>query len=683
MNIKIRKLELTNFKCFRHKEISFDQDVTTIRGRNGVGKTTIADAILWTLFGKNSQGQAKFDLKTHDSDGKVIPNLDHSVQMELMITDGTSFEGPGSANLKIVYVTIKRTLKENWIKKRGATEQVFKDHSTEFIVNGQEYQPKDYEKYISSLISEDVFKAITSPTYFPSLKWQQQREFLTAMVGSIEPEYIAGSDDDLVALVHLLDNSNDDIISHRQHLSYQIKEIKKKLDKIPVRLEEQHKALPEKLDWESLNVQSVDVSQQLEEVRQKITSINSGNGGDVLREQIRTELKDLQNSIEKIEDTERKAYNLRRQDHDNNIAEAQRKFNSLITTQKDLELQMQSFDNLKKRIQETLDQCENDAQAIRDEWAHNLSRTFHFHEADGVCPTCGQYLPESQIAEKRQKAEENLNADKARIKQELTEKANKVKATRAEAEKELQGFDDTKAQAEKNLADIKEQINQVFSDKMKLEKEQVLSAEQELANHKQYQELLQTRDELRKKLDSVGINEDSEKQLAELEAKRVEYVDVLQQLNTQLATKSQYDKIQSLITGIEQEQKDLVTQLSELERKEDIARRYQDRQNAILESRVNEHFSLVKWRMFRTVNNGGDPFDEPFCECYVDGVAYHDGLNQAARLNAGLDIIACLCKHYNVSAPIVVDNSESNLNILPTTSQQIRLEVFDSDLQIV
>ena len=677
MNIKIRKLELTNFKCFRHKEISFDQDVTTIRGRNGVGKTTIADAILWCLFGKNAVGQSTFDFKTHDTDGKPIPNLDHSVEMVLhidTILEDKSFEKD---------IILKRTLKETWVKKRGSDEQVFKNNTTEYFVNGEAYTAKDYEKYISSLISEDVFKAITSPTYFPSLKWQQQREFLTAMVGSIEPEYIAGSDDDLVALVHLLDNSNDDIISHRQHLSYQIKEIKKKLDKIPVRLEEQHKALPEKLDWESLNVQSVDVSQQLEEVRQKITSINSGNGGDVLREQIRTELKDLQNSIEKIEDTERKAYNLRRQDHDNKIAEAQRKFNSLITTQKDLELQMQSFDNLKKRIQETLDQCENDAQAIRDEWAHNLSRTFHFHEADGVCPTCGQYLPESQIAEKRQKAEENLNADKARIKQELTEKANKVKATRAEAEKELQGFDDTKAQAEKNLADIKEQINQVFSDKMKLEKEQVLSVEQELANHKQYQELLQTRDELRKKLDSVGINEDSEKQLAELEAKRVEYVDVLQQLNTQLATKSQYDKIQSLITGIEQEQKDLVTQLSELERKEDIARRYQDRQNAILESHVNEHFSLVKWRMFRTVNNGGDPFDEPFCECYVDGVAYHDGLNQAARLNAGLDIVNTLCKHYNVSAPIVLDNAESTINILHTIGQQIRLEVADTELQIV
>jgi hypothetical protein len=139
----------------------------------------------------------------------------------------------------------------------------------------------------------------------------------------------------------------------------------------------------------------------------------------------------------------------------------------------------------------------------------------------------------------------------------------------------------------------------------------------------------------------------------------------------------------SLINEIEVEHKSLITQLSELEKKEDIAAAYQSRQNAILEERINDKFSLVKWKMFKTVNNGGDSFEEPYCECLVNGIPYGGGLNQAARLNAGLDVIACLCKHFDVSAPIVVDNAESNLNILPTTSQQIRLEVADTDLQLV
>jgi hypothetical protein len=88
--------------------------------------------------------------------------------------------------------------------------------------------------------------------------------------------------------------------------------------------------------------------------------------------------------------------------------------------------------------------------------------------------------------------------------------------------------------------------------------------------------------------------------------------------------------------------------------------------------------------MFRTVVNGGDSYNEPFCECYdLNGTAYHDGLNQAARLNIGLDICNAMARIYNVSAPVIIDQSESTLDILPTSGQQLRLQVFDSDLQVV
>ena len=150
MNIRIKQLTMQNFKCFRDKEITFDSDITTIRGRNGEGKTTIADAILWCLFGKNTQGQSDFDLKTHGEDGKPIPHLDHSVEMELSADDSI--------------ITLKRTLKETWVKKRGSAEQVFKNNTTEYLVNGDVMTAADYKKYIASLVSEEVFKAITNPS---------------------------------------------------------------------------------------------------------------------------------------------------------------------------------------------------------------------------------------------------------------------------------------------------------------------------------------------------------------------------------------------------------------------------------------------------------------------------------------------------------------------------------------
>lgn len=666
MKITITRLELTNFKCFHKKGIALDPHVTTIRGRNGVGKTTIADAILWCLFGKNSQGQSDFDLKTHGSDGSPIPNLDHSVEMQLNI-DGR-------------VVTLKRTLKETWIKKRGSNENVFKNNTTEYMFNGEACTATDYKKHISELVSEDVFRAITTPTYFPSLKWQQQREFLTQMAGEITLDTA-----EFAELIAQLSESNEDIIAYRKHLSYQIKQIKDKLDKIPVRLEEQHKALPELLDWESLNVRYAEALSQQKEIEAKIMQVRTGGADDVRKEEVRKQLNEEYERQRQEQERIQKEVFSKQAEQNAKVVELTNKFRELLNSRRTLDTTIPAFDTMLNRCRETLEQCEKDAQAIREEWAHNQSRHFYFDERRGICPTCGQYLPQEQIEEKRREAEENLNADKARIKTELTERANKVKALRADTEEEIKSIETRKAEAEKQAEELHEQMNAAFSEKQTAEKELACLPtyeylkEQSLTLKAIKAEIANLEAELQKS----SVNTEADTQLAELESQKVAYDATLSQLQSQLATRPLYEKIESLIEGINEEQKNLVSQLSELERREDIARSYQDRQNAVLESRINEHFSLVQWRMFRTVNNGGDPFQEPYCECYVNGVAYHDGLNQAARLNAGLDIINTLCKHYDVYAPIVVDNSESNLNILDTDSQQIRLEVHDSELQIL
>jgi DNA repair exonuclease SbcCD ATPase subunit len=315
---------------------------------------------------------------------------------------------------------------------------------------------------------------------------------------------------------------------------------------------------------------------------------------------------------------------------------------------------------------------------LRNEWP---SRKFTVDPDTQFCPTCGQLLPQEQYKETVNRMRENFNRALEEEKQELRAKAAKVKKEKEDAQVELQRYQDKLNDDTLRLDEIKAQINDIFTQKAEAAKTAIPSVSDILAADKEYSDLMKRIDDLNTSLASVTDTDDDKELLTSLDFQKEVLTDELSQTQALLASRSQYDRIQSLIEGINNEKRELIEQLSELERKEDTARNYQNRQNEILETRINEHFSLVKWRMFRTVNNSGDSFQEPYCECLVDGIPYGGGLNHAARLNAGLDIINTLCRHYNVTAPIVIDNAESNLNILPTTGQQIRLQVADTDLQ--
>ena len=75
----------------------------------------------------------------------------------------------------------------------------------------------------------------------------------------------------------------------------------------------------------------------------------------------------------------------------------------------------------------------------------------------------------------------------------------------------------------------------------------------------------------------------------------------------------------------------------------------------MLEKEVNNLFSKVNFTMFKEQINGGY---EEVCYATIDGVPFDDA-NNAAKINAGLDIIKTLQRVENVIAPIFIDNAES------------------------
>lgn len=665
MKINFQKMRLVNFKKFREIEIMFGETVTNIRGRNGVGKTTIGDAVTWCLFGKNLQGQTSFGLKTLDSDGEQIPNVEHSVEITLT-ADGVKH-------------TLKRVLEEVWVRKRGTNEQVLKNNTTSYYVDGSCYTATDYQKFISGMITEEVFKAVTNPKYFTSLKWQEQREFLASLAGGISFGEITGGDDYYGPLEKILEQQS--IEEYMKHLGYQMKQVKKKLDEIPVRLEELNNTMPDDEDWAAIEQEIKNAEAADKHYEDTISEMMAGNGDEVERKKIERDLMEVRRSISNAENIIKENLQRAQRSHDDAVRVARMKFGEITKNIADLDMKVRSYDKLMERCEDTIEECDKEAEVIRREWKENQA-PFAIEDGADRCPTCGQQLPMEQIRERVEELKEKYNLRKAKRKEELTAKAVKTKELREEADKMLSDYRRDKEGDIKMLAEMKLELEKCHKELVEAERGSVPTMDEALMGDDNYTSLLAQKAKLQERLMAVGECGDVKLKIEDVRLERKNNKEKLVALTARYAKKEQIEKISERIRQIEEEKKSMMAQLSELEAGDDMARSYQERKNNVIEERVNKHFRLVRWKMFRTINNQGEPYTEPYCECYVGGVAYHDGLNSAAQLNAGLDIINTLCMYYDVCAPIVIDNAESVLNIINTSGQQVRLTVADEDMQI-
>ena len=140
MDVVFDGVLIKNFKGIKELYVNFS-DNTTILGRNATGKTTIVDAVMYCLFGTDSLGNSKFEIRPIDKNGNKIHNIVISVCLFLRI-DGKKTE-------------LKRELSENWVKKRGTQNPVLQGNVNEYEIDGYPRSAKDYEEYINGIVSDD------------------------------------------------------------------------------------------------------------------------------------------------------------------------------------------------------------------------------------------------------------------------------------------------------------------------------------------------------------------------------------------------------------------------------------------------------------------------------------------------------------------------------------------------
>ena len=175
MEIRIKTLQLCNFKGVRSASFYFEGGNAVIEGDNGTGKSTVFDAFTWLLFGKDHRGQdwTSFDIKPIDPETREpIHGLDTWVEAFLTV-DGADRR-------------LRRVITEEWVKPRGQAEKVFKGNKQSFFVDGVDVATKKaYDETIAQWIDEGTFRLITNPLHFIDdsyTDWKTRRKLLMTLV---------------------------------------------------------------------------------------------------------------------------------------------------------------------------------------------------------------------------------------------------------------------------------------------------------------------------------------------------------------------------------------------------------------------------------------------------------------------------------------------------------------------
>src|SRR3972149_689823 len=248
--IKLVRLSLRDFQGGTTTLDTKGKDVC-IFAANAVGKTRLISAFSWLLFNKDALGRSDFEIKNLNAEGEAAHGLEHTVEAEISINGEIE--------------TFKKVYKEKWTKKRGQAEKEFGGHTVEYFVNGVPLQEKFYIQHIIDIAGDESrFKLLTSPTTFPGLHWQKQRTLLLEICGDISDADIIDSDTKLKPLITILGKRT--LEDHRKIIMARRSEINKEIEKIPIRIDEVHRGIPD--------ITGIDESKAKNEAQRLETALN-------------------------------------------------------------------------------------------------------------------------------------------------------------------------------------------------------------------------------------------------------------------------------------------------------------------------------------------------------------------------------------------------------------------------
>lgn len=670
--IEVREIRLTDFKGQSEKKIRFGHR-TIVSGKNGCGKTTLADAFMWVFCDKDYSLKSNPDIRPDDG-RECLPRVDIDLVIDGKPVSVAKFQ--------------KRTESKPKDGKPGKVAL-----SNKYEINGVPKAERDFKADLKERgFDFDNFLMLSHMEIFTDLKDADARKILFSMsdgAGKSDLD-IAKTVPDCAELISLLE-------------TYKADEIKAMNSATLKKAEEQLKAIPNQIigmeqskvdtDVAELELQKNALQEQISDLEKQIAQAGNEKAGE-----IKAELAVLRNKLLEIDSKAKSDLLEQKSSVCNKVSTLELDRNIKTSELNKKTSALESLRSQKKEFFEKLQNARTQYPKIKDtEWDNTALDNIEsetFKDADTICPTCGQNLPTEQIEQlksrfeqKKQerinqqlKAKEEWEQDKKRKLDEVIQIGNKASVDMREAHKQEETLTSEISKLTEELEQIKTSLD---AENKNLE---AMPKEPDFSENAEYQQILTSIKEKKQELNSLDDGEEAKKQLSEqLSGKKQELAAVNQKIgeaNNNVRIGEQIEKLEVSRNEYSQKKADAQMILDEL-------KSLSMAKNTALEDAVNQYFNGVKVKLFDTQKNG-EVVDA--CIWYVQD---KDGnwkklignANTALMMKGKIAIMDGLQKFYDVSYPIFVDCAaeldNSSLAGIKADAQLIFLKVAEGDMTVM
>jgi DNA repair exonuclease SbcCD ATPase subunit len=484
------------------------------------------------------------------------------------------------------------------------------------------------------------------------MKWESQREQLFEIAGVLTDEEIAERDTRFKELLDRITNKS--LSDYKKEIASKLRKVKDEIKLIQPKIDQTVKLMPEELNFTY-------IESEIKRLNEVLSNVDSAINDKT--EAIRQQYTRAQEKQREVNILKSKRDQIVREANETERARVNKANEHIRELQNDLDIANSQLRTIVQRLtdatselksqEELLNTKQYRIETLREDWIKTNAKEY---TGNDNCSACGQLLPE----EKRSSAREKFAEWKS-------EELSKIDISGANLKSEIEKI-------EKQIAEIKEKIAKLEADKIE-KQEDLNKIESQLSGLKPTEpgqviaDSLPEWNNLTKQIESLeaeikeieaGKGEETE----ELTARRKVIISEISELESQLKIREDIAKYKNEIADLEKSGKDLES--TEFTIKAFVKTKIDD-----VDKRVNGLFQFVTFKMFDYTIEG-DEIET--CVPLVKGVPFPVA-NAAGKINAGLDIIKALQKHYGVLMPIFVDDADLVNEFPEMDNQMIYLRV--------